>query len=67
MSKRTAFNPAWLKEDLFSSWIARVETDKHQARGTVCGINLELTNMGKTGIEKSHQRKETCRQGETVG
>ena len=34
MSKRTAFNPAWLKE----------------ARCTVCGINLELSNMGKQAL-----------------
>ena len=46
MSKRTSFNPAWLKEE-FSSWIARVETDKHKARCTVCGINIKLSNMGK--------------------
>ena len=50
MSKRTAFNPAWLKEELFSSWIARVETDKHKAGCTVCGINLELSNMGKQAL-----------------
>ena len=50
MSKRTANNPAWLKEELFSKWIARVETDKHKARCTVCGINLKLSNMGKQAL-----------------
>ena len=50
MSKQTALNCAWLKEDLFSLWLARVESYKNKARCTVCGINFELTNMGKQGL-----------------
>ena len=50
MSRWTTLNPAWLQEDLFNPWLASMETDKHKARCTVCGINLGLSNMGKQAL-----------------
>ena len=50
MSRQTTFSPAWLQEDLFNAWLAIVETNKHKARCTVCGINLELSNMGRQAL-----------------
>ena len=50
MSRQTTCNPAWLQEYLFNPWLASVETDKHKARCTVCGINLELSNMQKQAL-----------------
>ena len=50
MSKQTAFNSAWLKEDLFSQWLASVESDKDKERCTVYGINFELSNIGKQAL-----------------
>ena len=50
MSRQTTFNPAWLQEDLFNPWLAGVETDKCKAKCTVCGINLELSDMGKQAL-----------------
>ena len=47
MSQQTAFNSAWLKEGLFSQWLARRESNKHKERCKVCGINFELSKMGK--------------------
>ena len=50
MSRETTFNPAWLQEDLFNPWLASVETDECKARCTVCGLKLELSNMGKQAL-----------------
>ena len=50
MSRQNTFNPAWVQEDLCSPRLATVETDKCKARCILCGINLELRNMGKQAL-----------------
>ena len=56
MSKwKTFFNPAWLQETEFKSWIEKDENNLLRARCRVCCTHIELSNMGLQAL-RSHAK-----------
>lgn len=49
------FNPSWMTDPQYSSWIAKVPKNPHQARCTACNKDFNLGNMG-IGAIKSHMK-----------
>ena len=49
-SKRTNFNPVWLTEESFMTWLVEDETDKHRFKCRICNSSLDLGNMGKRAL-----------------
>ena len=63
MSKSTKFNSEWLKEPQFSSWVGVDTNSNARARCILCGVKIELGNMGRQALVshskgKKHVNKE---------
>ena len=48
-NKKTIFNPLWLEDDEFKSWLCRSkESDK--ARCKLCKKDFEISNVGRQAL-----------------
>ena len=55
MSKSTKFNTEWLKDPQFSSWVGVDPNSNVRARCVLCGVKVELGNMGRQALT-SHSK-----------
>lgn len=55
MNKSTKFNSDWLRDPLFSSWIGVDPNSNVRACCLVCGVKIELGNMGRQALT-SHSK-----------
>ena len=64
MSKRTIFNPEWLKKTEYAKWIEEDDSCKNQFKCKLCKHSYTLGNMGKKALD-THARGDKHKQRET--
>ena len=57
MSKYTNFNPVWMTDKLYQSWLLPDEKNKHKFRCSLCNMSLDLSNMGKRALNSHIEGK----------
>ncbi|XP_071516062.1 uncharacterized protein [Panulirus ornatus] len=57
MMRKTKFNPLWLEDEELSKWVRKDPKSEFRACCILCGVNIELSNMGKRSLSSHSQGK----------